>query len=141
MSAGQMGQGGNQSLLVDGLPLLKPPYGVVSAINLDRGEIQEHILPASSIEAAPAIFLIKDFHPFLTSKDFAIIRRLKDIALHLKNSRKTIVLISPVMQIPAELDKEITVINFPPPGKEDLGALLDKAAGRAPAHIDDEEIF
>jgi quinoprotein glucose dehydrogenase len=24
---------------VDGLPLLKPPYGVLSAINLDRGEI------------------------------------------------------------------------------------------------------
>jgi hypothetical protein len=26
-------------LAVDGLPLLKPPYGVLSAINLDRGEI------------------------------------------------------------------------------------------------------
>ena len=25
--------------LVDGLPLLKPPYGTISAINLDRGEI------------------------------------------------------------------------------------------------------
>ena len=75
----------------------------------------------------PAIFLFKDFHPFLTPKDFAIIRRLKDIALHLKNSRKTIVLISPVMQIPAELDKEITVINLPPPGKEDLASVLDEA--------------
>jgi SpoVK/Ycf46/Vps4 family AAA+-type ATPase len=78
-------------------------------------------------QVEPAIFLFKDFHPFLTRSNFAVIRRLKDIALHLKNSRKTIVLISPVMEIPAELDKEITVINFPPPGKEDLGALLDKA--------------
>ena len=75
----------------------------------------------------PAIFLFKDFHPFLTRSNFAVIRRLKDIALHLKNSRKTIVLISPVMEIPAELDKEITVINFPPPGKEDLTAVLDEA--------------
>jgi ATP-dependent 26S proteasome regulatory subunit len=74
----------------------------------------------------PAIFLFKDFHPFLTKNNFAIIRRLKDIALHLKNSYKTIVLISPVMEIPAELDKEVTVINFLPPSKEDLGALLDK---------------
>jgi quinoprotein glucose dehydrogenase len=40
MNAGQMGQGGNQNLLVDGLPLLKPPYGVVWAVNLDRGELQ-----------------------------------------------------------------------------------------------------
>ena len=26
-------------MTVDGLPLLKPPYGVLSAVNLDRGEI------------------------------------------------------------------------------------------------------
>src|ERR1035438_10079250 len=77
-------------------------------------------------QVEPAIFLFKDFHPFLTRNNFAVIRRLKDIAIHLKNSFKTIVLISPVMEIPAELDKEITVINFPQPTKEDLGAMLDK---------------
>ncbi|MGD0613919.1 MAG: AAA family ATPase [Verrucomicrobiota bacterium] len=77
-------------------------------------------------QVEPAIFLFKDFHPFLTKNNFAVIRKLKDIALHLKNSFKTIVLISPVMEIPAELDKEITVINFPQPTKEDLGAMLDK---------------
>ncbi|HYG21582.1 MAG TPA: AAA family ATPase [Verrucomicrobiae bacterium] len=74
----------------------------------------------------PAIFLFKDFHPFLSRNNFAIIRKLKDIALHLKNSFKTVVLISPVMEIPAELDKEVTVINFPQPTKEDLGLMLDK---------------
>jgi SpoVK/Ycf46/Vps4 family AAA+-type ATPase len=78
-------------------------------------------------QVEPAIFLFKDFHPFLTRNNFAVIRRLKDIALHLKNSRKTIVLISPVMEIPAELDKEITVINLPAPVKEDLAAVLDEA--------------
>src|SRR5262245_3574030 len=77
-------------------------------------------------QVEPAIFLFKDFHPFLTRNNVAIIRRLKDIALHLKNSFKTIILISPVMEIPAELDKEITVLNFPQPSKEDLAALLDK---------------
>jgi ATP-dependent 26S proteasome regulatory subunit len=80
-------------------------------------------------QVEPAIFLFKDFHPFLTKNNFAIIRKLKDIALHLKNSFKTIVLISPVMEIPAELDKEITVLNFPQPTKEDLGELLDKIIG------------
>src|SRR5207247_10411611 len=77
-------------------------------------------------QVEPAIFLFKDFHPFLTRNNYAVIRRLKDIALHLKTSFKTIVLISPVMEIPAELDKEITVLNFPQPAKEDLAALLDK---------------
>jgi len=37
-AAGGRGGGGG-GLAVDGLPLLKPPYGVVSAVNLDRGEI------------------------------------------------------------------------------------------------------
>src|SRR5947207_1689688 len=74
----------------------------------------------------PAVFLFKDFHPFLTKSNYPIIRKLKEIALHLKNSFKTIVLISPVMEIPTELEKEITVLNFPQPAKEDLGALLDK---------------
>ena len=77
-------------------------------------------------QVEPAIFLFKDFHPFLTKNNFAIVRKLKDIALHLKNSFKTIILISPVMEIPAELDKEVTVINFPQPTKEDLGEMLDK---------------
>lgn len=85
-------------------------------------------------QVEPAIFLFKDFHPFLTKNNFAIIRKLKDIALHLKNSFKTIILISPVMEIPAELDKEITVLNFPQPTKDDLGAMLDKIIAEVRDH-------
>lgn len=85
-------------------------------------------------QVEPAIFLFKDFHPFLTRGNFAVIRRLKDIAIHLKNSFKTIVLISPVMEVPAELDKEITVLNFLPPAKEELGALLDRVIGDLQGH-------
>jgi quinoprotein glucose dehydrogenase len=33
------GGGGGGGLAVDGLPLVKPPYGVLTAVNLDRGEI------------------------------------------------------------------------------------------------------
>src|SRR3989449_5561341 len=77
-------------------------------------------------QVEPAIFVFKDFHPFLTKNNFAVIRKLKDIALHLKNSFKTIVLVSPVMEIPAELDKEITVLNYPLPAREYLSELLDK---------------
>ena len=74
----------------------------------------------------PAVFIFKDFHPFLTKSNFAVVRKLKDIALHLKNSFKTIVLISPVMEIPAELEKEVTVLNYPLPAREDLSNLLDR---------------
>ncbi|RYD34259.1 MAG: AAA family ATPase [Verrucomicrobiaceae bacterium] len=74
----------------------------------------------------PAVYILKDFHPFLTRNNFAVIRKLKDIALHLKSSYKTIVLISPVLEIPVELEKEITVLNFSAPGRDELGRLLDQ---------------
>ena len=77
-------------------------------------------------QVEPAIFIFKDFNPFLTKNNFAVIRKLKEIALHLKNSFKTIILVSPTLEIPTELDKEITVLNFPLPNREDLAALLDK---------------
>jgi SpoVK/Ycf46/Vps4 family AAA+-type ATPase len=77
-------------------------------------------------QVEPAIFVFKDFHPFLARNNFAVIRKLKEIALHLKNSFKTVILISPVLEIPSELDKEITLLNYPLPTREELGVLLDK---------------
>lgn len=77
-------------------------------------------------QVEPAIFLFKDFHPFLTRNNFTVTRKLKEIALHLKNSFKTILIVSPVLEIPTELEKEITVLNHPLPSREDLSALLDK---------------
>jgi len=77
-------------------------------------------------QVEPAIFIFKDFHPFLSKNNFAVVRKLKEIALHLKNSFKTIVLVSPVMEIPTELEKEMTVLNYPLPSREDLSELLDR---------------
>lgn len=77
-------------------------------------------------QVEPAIYLFKDFHPHLTRHQPAILRKLKDISLHLKNSFKTVVLVSPVLEIPAELEKEITVLTFPLPDHDDLANLLDR---------------
>jgi quinoprotein glucose dehydrogenase len=38
-AGGNGGEGGGQSLTVDGLPLPKPPYASISAIDLDKGDI------------------------------------------------------------------------------------------------------
>ena len=40
MTAGQPGVAGGNGITVQGLPIMKPPYAVISAINLDRGDIQ-----------------------------------------------------------------------------------------------------
>ena len=74
----------------------------------------------------PALYVFHDLHPFLTPGNHAVIRKLKDIALQLKHSYKTIILVSPVLHIPVELEKEVTVLNFPLPTRVELGALLDR---------------
>lgn len=77
----------------------------------------------------PAIFLFKDLHPFLTrgnQNQHAIIRKLKEIALQLKNSFKTIVLVSPVLEVPVEIEKEVTVLHLPLPSSAEISELLDK---------------
>ncbi|MFM7102393.1 MAG: ATPase, partial [Verrucomicrobiota bacterium] len=77
-------------------------------------------------QVEPALFLFKDLHPFLTRQHPAVVRRLKDIALHLKNSRKTLLLVSPVAELPPELEKEVTVLPLPLPDRAELGGLLDR---------------
>jgi hypothetical protein len=85
----------------------------------------EHVLELVD----PAIFVFKDLHPFLTRSQPGVVRRLKDIALHLKHSLKTLIILSPVLDVPPELEKEITVLHLPLPTGAELGALLDQIVG------------
>ena len=50
-----------------------------------------------------AVYLFKDLHPFLN--DTALVRRLRDLTYALKTSYKTIVMLSPVLRLPPELEK------------------------------------
>ncbi len=75
-----------------------------------------------------SIYLFKDFHPF-TSNDrcnISIHRRLRDAANRLRDSYKTIILLSPVLQIAPGLQKELTVVNFDLPKPNDFDALLNR---------------
>lgn len=72
---------------------------------------------------APGLFVMKDFHPFL--QDAGIIRKLRDLIQELKSSYKTLILLSPVLTVPVELEKDICVIDYDLPGPSDLNGLLD----------------
>jgi AAA+ superfamily predicted ATPase len=76
----------------------------------------------------PAIYLFKDFHPFTEENraNLAVIRRLKDVAYHLRDTYKTIVIVAPMMRIAPELEKDVTVLELPPPGVEEFNRLLDR---------------
>jgi hypothetical protein len=87
----------------------------------------DHI--AASQEAA--VFVLKDFHPFLdglrpTVDQPIIIRKLRDITNHLKESRKTLVILSPILNFPPELEKDITVLDYSLPTIEELSQSLER---------------
>lgn len=70
-----------------------------------------------------AIFLLKDFHAFIG--DFNVTRRLRDLTLALKNSFKNLIILSPLLKLPAELEKEVTVLDYGLPTFDELARLFD----------------
>ena len=70
-----------------------------------------------------AVFVMKDFHPYL--QDPTIVRRLRDLREKIKGTRKTLVLVSPVLKLPHELEKEIAVIDYDLPNAQQLGFIRD----------------
>jgi hypothetical protein len=72
--------------------------------------------------ADPALVAIKDFHPFLS--DPVVVRTLRELCHRLKTSYTTVMLVSPTLLIPPELEKEISVIDVPLPTFSDLFRLL-----------------
>lgn len=75
----------------------------------------------------PALFTFLDFHSAL--KDPAVIRLLRELAPILDRRRQGLVLIGPVGAPPLELEKEIVVLDLPPPGRDELRAITDEALG------------
>jgi len=76
----------------------------------------------------PAIFLFKDFHPFMEENraNLAVIRRLRDVAFKLRDTYKTIVVVAPVLRMAQELSKDITVLELGLPSLGDFSRLLDR---------------
>jgi SpoVK/Ycf46/Vps4 family AAA+-type ATPase len=78
---------------------------------------------------ARALFVLKDFHPHI--QDPAIVRRLRDLVHELKPSGKTVILLSPQLTVPVELEKDLTVVDYDLPGPEELQALLGEVTAAA----------
>jgi ATP-dependent 26S proteasome regulatory subunit len=76
-----------------------------------------------------AIYVLKDFHSYLEAPE--IVRQVRDLAIALRRTRKTIIILSPVLKLPDELEKSVTIIDLPLPSYGDLSALLDHTIASA----------
>jgi SpoVK/Ycf46/Vps4 family AAA+-type ATPase len=75
----------------------------------------------------PSIYVLKDFHPFM--KDPGVVRALRDLANSLRTTYTSVVLLCPRMVLPDELEKDLTVVDFPLPSREELQYFFDQLAG------------
>ncbi len=74
----------------------------------------------------PALYVFKDFHHFLKGHNISVIRRLREVSATMQNTYKTILIVSPTFEMPAELEKDLTVVDFDLPAENDFAALLGR---------------
>lgn len=70
----------------------------------------------------PSVFVLRDFHEFMTNSE--IKRRLRDLASLLRSTLSTVIILSPLLRLPEELEKDVTIYDFPLPNRQDMADLL-----------------
>jgi ATP-dependent 26S proteasome regulatory subunit len=99
----------------------------------DPLNVLDHIRTSSGA----AVYVLKDFHVFLSQNyphSSAAIRKLRDLADALHTAYATVILLSPVLQLPEELQKDVTVIDYDLPALRDLDGLLTRAMDSVRGH-------
>ena len=70
-----------------------------------------------------ALFVLEDFHPYF--EESVVVRQLRNLLYTLRSSRKTVILLSPLVKLPAELRDDVPQVFLPLPGYANLKELLD----------------
>ncbi|MCA9054324.1 MAG: AAA family ATPase [Planctomycetaceae bacterium] len=76
------------------------------------------------------LFLLKDLHPYLD--DPRVVRKLRDMLPRLVAEQKTLLLMGPIDDVPVELVKEVTSLELPLPGIEEMRSELHAAIAERP---------
>jgi AAA+ superfamily predicted ATPase len=85
------------------------------------------------------IYLLRDFHLFTEDRNPLVWRKLRDCLAQAKSRTKAIVILGCRLTLPPELEKEVTVIDFTLPDREQLRVILRgllESNGHAP--LEDE---
>ena len=103
-------------------------HGIVEYGNGNRQAVQHNtVSPEAAVEwvvrqKEPGIYVFKDLHPYLDSPP--VTRWLRDAIVSFKGTEKVIILMSPIQQVPTELEKDVVVVDFPLPELSELNDVL-----------------
>jgi SpoVK/Ycf46/Vps4 family AAA+-type ATPase len=124
------------------ISLIKTPRKVITwklttgLTNTDK-QFQDTKNPMKALEfienyEEPAIFVLQDFHIYFGDQgrcpDFQIIRKLRDMVISIKRSAypKNVIFVSPILLLPTDLQKDITIIDFELPTFEEIMHILEE---------------
>jgi ATP-dependent 26S proteasome regulatory subunit len=114
----------------DGLRTVEVASGLRSIA--DKGRKPLEALNAILQDGQSCVYALKDFHPYLG--DPVVVRQLRDLCHTLKRSYKTVVLVSPKLELPFELQKSVAVVDLPVPDRRLMNDLLNELIVDAAAH-------
>ena len=69
------------------------------------------------------IYFLEDFHKYF--RDESVLVYLRKLTTLLKGSNKHLILVSPFLKLPDELEKYVTIVNVPLPDRDDLKIRLN----------------
>ena len=81
------------------------------------------------------VYILEDFHEYMEEKEIKI--RLRKLAEKLRYFHKHIIIVSPVLTLPIELEKYVTVINCDLPSREELQIVLENVCQSCNKSVDD----
>ncbi|MEV8514784.1 AAA family ATPase [Dactylosporangium sp. NPDC051484] len=105
---------------------LLQPDGVAQQYTTEPDNALEAVLRIQQ----PGLFVFRDLHnslggdvPVLP----AVVRRLRDIAAAFKAGAapRTLVIVAPVLRIPTDLEKDVTIVDFPLPSEAEIRGVLE----------------
>jgi len=86
-------------------------------------------------EDSRAIFVLKDVHRYLENP--VVCRLLRDLVAELTTRHQTVVLLSASFSLPAELEKDVVLVDYPLPGQDELADLLERFSDELPQDVVD----
>lgn len=105
-------------------------HGIVEYGSENRQTVQHNtVSPEAAIQwvvrqKEAGLYVFKDLHPYLDSPP--VTRWLRDAIASFKDTDKIIILMSPILQVPVELEKDVIVLDFPLPKVDELDSVLSQ---------------
>jgi SpoVK/Ycf46/Vps4 family AAA+-type ATPase len=85
-----------------------------------------------------SVFILRDFHAFVDNPQ--VVRKLRDLAHDLPSkSRKNVILLSPVLKIPPEMEKEVAVIDWDLPDRGEIDGIISRMLQDLPVGVEPGE--